>query len=56
MNNKRNHIEEMAVNINSRKRTRSSEDYDYTLQSKQFINEQAVNKSSQTKMKEIHGK
>lgn len=46
----------MALNINNRKRTRSSVDNDYTLQSKQFINEQAINLSNPNKMKEIHGK
>lgn len=46
----------MAVSINNRKRSRSQDDYDYTIQSKQFINEQTVAKNSQTKMKEIHGK
>lgn len=40
----------------SRKRTRSETENDYTVQSKQFINEQTVNMNSETKMKEIHGK
>lgn len=46
----------MAVNVANRKRTRSQEGYEYTVQSKQFINEQTINKNSQSKMKEIHGK
>lgn len=47
----------MSVSMNNnRKRTRSQEDGDYTIQSKQFINEQTIIKNSQTKMKEIHGK
>lgn len=41
---------------NNRKRSRSQEDNDYVVQSKQFINEQTILKNSQTKMKEIHGK
>lgn len=45
----------MPLSVN-RKRTRSEDDYDYTVQSKQFINEQTVNMNNQTKMKEIHGK
>lgn len=45
----------MALLINSRKRTRSDSDYDITLQSKQFINEQTLNANNQSKMKEIHG-
>lgn len=46
----------VSINSNSRKRGRSQEDCDYAVQSKQFINEQTVNKNSQEKMKEIHGK
>lgn len=46
----------MAPTINNRKRSRSQEDYDYTVQSKQFINEQTINMGNQHKMKEIHGK
>lgn len=46
----------MAPTINNRKRSRSQEDYDYTVQSKQFINEQTINMGNQNKMKEIHGK
>lgn len=44
----------MALSV-SRKRTRSETEFDYTVQSKQFVNEQIVNMNSQSKMKEIHG-
>lgn len=47
---------EMAVSVNNRKRSRSPDECDYTVQTKQFINEQIIIKNSQTKMKEIHGK
>lgn len=46
----------MAEIFTSRKRARSQEDCDYTVQAKQFINEQTLNRNSETKMKEIHGK
>lgn len=45
----------MALIVNSRKRTRSDSDNEFTVQSKQFINEQIVNTNNQSKMKEIHG-
>lgn len=45
----------MALIVNSRKRTRSDSDHDFTLQSKQFIREQTINSNNQSKMKEIHG-
>lgn len=46
----------MALISNSRKRARPQEDYDYELQSKQFVNDQIINMNNQNKMKEIHGK
>lgn len=46
----------MALTVNSRKRTRSENECDYAVQSKQFISEQTVNMNDETKMKEIHGK
>lgn len=45
----------MALISNSRKRSRSQEDYDYTLQTKQFVNEQKLTMANPNKMKEIHG-
>lgn len=46
----------MALAINSRKRTRSENEFEYGVQSKQFVNERTVDMNSQAKMKEIHGK
>lgn len=45
----------MALIMHSRKRTRSEDDHEFTLQSKQFINDQTINTNNQSKMKEIHG-
>lgn len=46
----------MASVVKSRKRALSENELDFTVQSKQFINEQTVNLNNQSKMKEIHGK
>lgn len=46
----------MALALNSRKRTRSENEFEYSVQSKQFVNERTVDMNSQAKMKEIHGK
>lgn len=46
----------MATSINNRKRSRSENEYDFVIQSKQFVSEQTINENNQSKMKEIHGK
>lgn len=47
----------MEFVVNSRKRPRSElDEQDFTLQSKHFISERAVNMNDSNKMKEIHGK
>lgn len=45
----------MAPIVNSRKRARPQSDFDYGIQSKQFISEQIINMNDGDKMKDIHG-